>query len=92
MVGLTDAQTYAELVASKTKVYGIYSDSLSASDILRQELYSAGVAGPPYQNAAHHIVPWNDTRAKTAREILERFDIELDSAALYRNLKRCFLI
>ena len=32
-------------------------------------------------NAAHHIVPWNDSRALEARTILDKFGIEYDSAA-----------
>ena len=46
-----------------------------------QELYSAGVAGPPYKFAAHHIVPIKDPKAEKAREILATYGIEWNSAA-----------
>nr|WP_291572031.1 AHH domain-containing protein [Clostridium sp. UBA4548] len=34
----------------------------------------------PYKNAAHHIVPWNDARALDARNILDGFCIDYNSA------------
>lgn len=81
VVGLTDAKTYEELVSTKTTVCGNYEPSLPPSQILKQELYSAGVAGPPYKFAAHHIVPIKDPKAEKAREILATYGIEWNSAA-----------
>ena len=81
VVGLTDVKTYEELVSTKTTVCGNYEPSLPSSQILKQELYSAGVAGPPYKFAAHHIVPIKDPKAEKAREILATYGIELNSAA-----------
>ena len=81
VVGLTDVKTYEELVSTKTTVCGNYEPSLPPSQILKQELYSAGVAGPPYKFAAHHIVPIKDPKAEKAREILATYGIELNSAA-----------
>ncbi|MEE1257403.1 MAG: AHH domain-containing protein, partial [Lachnospiraceae bacterium] len=78
---VTSAQEYAEKVSDKTKVNGTYANSYTASEILREELYDAGVSNPPYGNAAHHIVPWNDSRAKEARDILDEYGIEYNSAA-----------
>ena len=54
---------------------------MSSSDILRNELYNAGIPNPPYKNAAHHIVPWNDPRAVDIRDILDEYEIEYNSAA-----------
>ena len=78
---VTSAQEYAEKVSDKTKVNGTYANSYTASEILREELYDAGVSNPPYGNAVHHIVPWNDSRAKEARDILDEYGIEYNSAA-----------
>lgn len=36
---------------------------------------------PPYSNAAHHIVPWNDSRAVEAQELLKEIEIHHDSAS-----------
>lgn len=77
---VTSAQQYTEKVSSKRKVYGTYSDSMSSSDILRSELYNAGISNPPYKNAAHHIVPWNDPRAVGIRDILDEYEIDYNSA------------
>ncbi|PGC39741.1 AHH domain-containing protein, partial [Bacillus pseudomycoides] len=41
----------------------------------------AGIDPPPYPNAAHHIVPWNDGRAVEVQELLKEFEIHHDSAA-----------
>lgn len=60
---------------------GTYPEGYSASDILRDELKNAGIKTPPYGNAAHHIVPWNDSRALEARKILDKFGIEYNWAA-----------
>ncbi len=46
-----------------------------------EELKNAGIDPPPYPNAAHHIAPWNDKRAKQAQKLLEYFKIHHDSAA-----------
>lgn len=65
----------------KTKVEGDYGKSYSDSDILRSELYDAGVANPPYPNAAHHIVAANARTADYARTILKSVGIDYNSAA-----------
>lgn len=73
--------TYAEKTKHFTNIKGNYSSSVSASHIVREELKLAGIKPPPYPNAAHHIIPWNDKRASTAQRILKEFDIDLNSAA-----------
>ncbi|AWX57714.1 wall-associated protein [Brevibacillus brevis] len=75
------SQGYATKVSNKTKVYGTHNPSDSASTILRNELKAAGVETPPYPNAAHHIIPWNDPRAYDAQQILKRYGIDFNSAA-----------
>ena len=72
---------YADNVSDKTTVNGTYNPSDSASDILRGELYDAGIPYATYPNAAHHIVPWKDPRAQGARDILDAFGIQYNSAA-----------
>jgi hypothetical protein len=58
-----------------------YSAGTKHSDILRAELYAGGVTAPPYGTAAHHIVAWDADIASTARNILSKYDINVDSAA-----------
>ncbi|MGB8455799.1 MAG: AHH domain-containing protein [Anaerocolumna sp.] len=77
---------YAEKVISKTKVAGTYSEGKAASEILREEMISAGIdinSVAPYPNAAHHIVPAAEIyeSAVEARKILERYGFDLNSAA-----------
>ncbi|MGG2065440.1 AHH domain-containing protein [Bacillus sp. S14(2024)] len=74
-------QDYADKVLDRVDVKGEYSSSTSASKVLREELKDAGIQPPPYPNAAHHITPWNDSRAVEAQELLEEFGIHHDSAA-----------
>jgi hypothetical protein len=81
VVKLTNATEYLSKVSTKTKVVGSYPPSHTASQVLRDELKSAGVATPPYLNAAHHIIPWDDPRALDARKILDEFGIEYNSAS-----------
>lgn len=78
---VASADEYAKQVSDKTKVNGTYNESDSASDILRGELYGACIPKAPYSNAAHHIVPWRDSRAQTARNILDDFGVQYNSAA-----------
>ncbi len=78
---VTSAKEYANIVSKKIKVYGSYQEAMSASDVLRSELYAAGIPNPPYRNATHHIIPWNDPRALDARNILDDYGIEYNSAA-----------
>jgi len=78
---VSSASDYATKVANKTDVLGTYPASASASDIVRGELKTAGIPNPPYKNAAHHIVPWNDPRALDARNILDDFGIDYNSAS-----------
>lgn len=71
------ANIYENKLSSKIKVEGKYRDSLSDSGILREELKLSGINPPPYPNAAHHIIPWNYSRASAARKILDKFGMEL---------------
>ncbi|PHC23873.1 hypothetical protein COE95_30195 [Bacillus toyonensis] len=41
----------------------------------------AGIEPLPYSNAAHHLTPWNDSRAEKAQKLLKEFGIDHDSAA-----------
>ena len=76
---VTTALGYASRVSNRTKVLGEYKGK-SDSYILRQELKDAGIEPPPYPNAAHHIVPVKDKRAKAARDILSEYGIDLNAA------------
>ena len=78
---ITSAEEYARRVSDRTEVTGNHSESASASVILREELYAAGICNPPYPNAAHHIIPWNDSRAATAQNIMRSVGIDFNSAA-----------
>ncbi|PMB01741.1 hypothetical protein CEN49_27055 [Fischerella thermalis CCMEE 5273] len=80
---VTSAYGYASKVSDRTTVTGEYPDSdweKERSKILRAELKAAEVEPPPYPNAAHHIVPWNDPRADQAQKILKEYGIETESA------------
>ncbi|MEC2497060.1 AHH domain-containing protein, partial [Bacillus cereus] len=73
-------QEYADKVLDRVEVKNEYPDSYTASQKLRAELKDAGVDTPPYPNAAHHIVPWNDIRAVEAQELLQEIGISYDAA------------
>ncbi len=72
---------YADKVLDRVDVKNEYPDSYTASKVLREELKAAGIEPPPYSNAAHHIVPWNDSRAVEAQELLKEIEIHHDSAS-----------
>ncbi|MGN4612490.1 AHH domain-containing protein [Bacillus cereus group sp. MYBK71-2] len=72
---------YADKVLDRVDVKNEYPDSNTASKVLREELKAAGIEPPPYFNAAHHIVPWNDSRAVEAQELLKEIEIHHDSAS-----------
>ncbi len=77
---------YTEKIISKIKVVGTYSEGKTASEILREEMISAGIdinSVAPYPNAAHHIVPAAETypSAINAQNLLERYGFDLNSAA-----------
>ncbi|MED1537011.1 AHH domain-containing protein [Bacillus pseudomycoides] len=74
-------EDYANKVLDRVEVKGEYSSSTRESKVLREELKDAGIDPPPYPNAAHHIVPWNDGRAVEVQELLKEFEIHHDSAA-----------
>jgi hypothetical protein len=78
---VTSAQGYATLVSNRTQLAGDYKEGTQASVILREELKKAGVETPPYPNAAHHIIPWNDPRAREAQQLMREFGINENSAA-----------
>ncbi|RFB38879.1 AHH domain-containing protein [Bacillus sp. dmp10] len=62
---------YADKVLDRVDVKNDYHDSYTASKVLREEL----------KDAAHHLTPWNDSRAEKAQKILKEFRIDHDSAA-----------
>ncbi|CAM3936616.1 WXG100 family type VII secretion target [Bacillus paramycoides] len=74
-------QDYADKVLDRVNVKNDYPDSYTASKVLREELKDAGIEPPPYSNAAHHLTPWNDSRAEKAQILLKEFGIDHDSAA-----------
>ncbi|WP_018764134.1 AHH domain-containing protein [Bacillus sp. 105MF] len=74
-------EDYANKVLDRVEVKGEYSSSTRESKVLREELKEAGIEPPPYPNAAHHIVPWNDGRAVEVQELLKEFEIHHNSAA-----------
>ncbi len=71
---------YADKVLDRVDVKNDYPDSYTASQKLRAELKEAGIEPPPYPNAAHHIVPWNDGRAVEVQELLKEIGIHHDAA------------
>ena len=71
---------YTEKVTDKIRVFDDYED-MSNSDILRAELKKAGIQPPAYPNAAHHIVAVDARQAQYAREILNKYGIEYNSAS-----------
>ncbi len=75
------AEYNSEEVKYSTKVSRDYGKTIEASKILREELKKCGVTDHKYPNAAHHVVPIELDYAKDARVILERYGIELNSAA-----------
>ncbi|MGX5542110.1 hypothetical protein ACWKTJ_30660 [Bacillus wiedmannii] len=50
---------YADKVLDRVDVKNDYHDSYTASKVLREEL----------KDAAHHLTPWNDSRAKGTKNI-----------------------
>ncbi|MDR6882436.1 RHS repeat-associated core domain-containing protein [Bacillus sp. 3255] len=52
----------------------------SNSALLRSNLKGAGYSEPTYSNAAHHIVAAIDGRAKIAQDILNKYNVDIDSA------------
>lgn len=76
------AQYELAKVYEKLIVYKDYSNSgLSPSKILRDEMYNAGIYCQQYENAAHHIVAYDADEAQPARDILDKYGIELNSAS-----------
>nr|WP_240515086.1 AHH domain-containing protein [Bacillus cereus] len=65
-------------VLDRVDVKNDYPDSYTASKVLREELKDAGIEPPPYSNAAHHLTPWNDSRAEKAQKLLKEFGIDQD--------------
>ena len=53
----------------------------SPSQILRENLKNAGIEPPPYPNAAHHIVAVDSPKAAASRQILDTYNIDLNSPA-----------
>ena len=74
-------QEYADKVLDRVTVEKEYPNSYTASQVLREELKDAGIDPPPYHNAAHHIVPWNDGRAVEIQKLMKEFEIDPNSAA-----------
>ena len=72
---------YADKVLDRVTVEKEYPNSYTASQVLREELKDAGIDPPPYHNAAHHIVPWNDGRAVEIQKLMKEFEIDPNSAA-----------
>ncbi len=50
----------------------------ASSKVLRENMISAGKNVPDYSNAAHHIVAGKAANAEGARQILEKFDIDIN--------------
>ena len=51
-----------------------------SSKELRKNLVSAGTKEPSYPNAAHHIVAGRAPGAQSARDILEKFKVDINNA------------
>lgn len=80
LISMEERISEYQKIMHNTKVKGTYTDSEPASNILRNELYDADITKPPYMNAAHHIVAFKEDNAEIAREILGRYDIDVNSA------------
>jgi hypothetical protein len=75
-----------ERIAEYDKIKYNYKVSSSntetkASDILRAELKAGKITDPPYATAAHHIVAWDAKEAQIARDILNEYGIDVNSAS-----------
>ncbi|MCM1237041.1 MAG: AHH domain-containing protein [Ruminococcus flavefaciens] len=55
--------------------------SVPNSKLLRKNLIEAGIEVPNYPNAAHHIVAGNSPKAAEARAILQKYNIDINSAS-----------
>ena len=51
-----------------------------SSKKLRENMIESGKVEPSYKNAAHHIVAGSSQKAAEARSILEKYDIDINSA------------
>lgn len=77
-----EKQKYTYNVAEQIKVKGTYDSKAQNSDILRGELKTSGnMQTPPYGNAAHHIVAADEPLAQPARDILDEYGIDYNSAS-----------
>ena len=78
---IASPEEYARKVEGKIIVGGTYNNSDKASQILKGELIQVGICSNlPYMYAAHHIVPWDHEKAARAREILDYYGIDYNSA------------
>jgi RHS repeat-associated protein len=77
-----EKQKYTDNVTEQIKVKGTYDSKAQNSDILRDELKTSGnMQTPPYGNAAHHIVAADEPLAQPARDILDEYGIDYNSAS-----------
>ncbi|MEN8435554.1 AHH domain-containing protein [Clostridium septicum] len=68
-------------VMHNTSLKVSHTASETHSQILRKELYASNITAPPYGNSCHHIIEWDAKDASIARDILEKYRIDFDSAA-----------
>ncbi|EKS4344306.1 AHH domain-containing protein [Clostridium sporogenes] len=67
------------LLEMNLQLFGKGSNRAS-SIVLRKNMIKSGVEAPDYANAAHHIVAGTDKRAVELRNILKKYDININSA------------
>lgn len=56
------------------------TNSKPSSKVLRDNLIASGKVPPNYKNAAHHIVAGSSPKAAEARAILQKYNIDINSA------------
>ncbi len=93
MKGLIDGAAYTlDEIESRNQFWDFFPLSLASQHRrkLHNNLTTEIGAGPSSDYDAHHLVPWRHWRADTARKILEKFKIDIDSAENGMWLERRF--
>ena len=64
----------SKVVSNAVETWG----KTASSKVLRENMIAAGKSVPDYANAAHHIVAGKAANAEGARQILKKFDIDIN--------------
>ncbi len=73
---IAEAVDNATDIAKKAERWG----EAANSKILRNNMLAAGKSEPNFNNAAHHIVAGDDPRAEAARNVLKKFNIDINNS------------